>query len=677
MAETTTPQPDILEAVTDSGRTITAAQPGDPEPYCFGRVLASPTIVAANDAGVYLVMDLLWSVGEIEKVEYLVSAGISEGLGIQLGLNQHFTGAPGQIVSSVMADAKGGTYDVLAGKAHSVLSWLPGYSLDIKAMIKGLKLLDPRNSPMTAIYSTNAALMLARIMTDCGYTMDWPSFATAANYCDELIGSPQAKRWEVGLQIRERHELAFWAHTFAQYCSCFMDIQGGMVSLVPDKPRAANHTVTKFVDGTVRLTKPGSKNVPSRVSVSYRTLEGPPDEFTEGAALAEDRTAETGVYTTAGINSVIQLPGIQTYTRALRKATEILGKAQFGDLLEFQSFDDGIERTIGDIGTITNAQFNLSAATMTLIKNKQIERGRWSRQYQLYSATSYSDATFIEGATNNTTLYNPYFPPPGPTPTAVEELYTNEAGITYSRFKITFNGYVWAYITGYKVTVNGNDVTVTDTLIDHTGSGVHTLYSGPLTSGITYTISTYIHSNVDAFSATPGIAIVVSAMGNNAQLDVGDVTNMHVYILDGDAKYATTSTKTGSPGVGITWDERFGATSPEAIWSDTITGGERWMGDEVVNTIFQTEIWDTGATYEGTFSYVDTNCVVLGGTKGNFVRLSAEVSPLSFSDNSGAAFNTTARFMICKIITTDSPASAGDGLHVKLPLPAILTLGAA
>ena len=64
------PTPQLLKQIGGS-RTIRVARPGDPEPYIFGQCIADPLILTANDDGVSLYLDLLWSVGEIEEITSL------------------------------------------------------------------------------------------------------------------------------------------------------------------------------------------------------------------------------------------------------------------------------------------------------------------------------------------------------------------------------------------------------------------------------------------------------------------------------------------------------------------------------------------------------------------------------------------------------------------------------
>lgn len=685
MKHTPTPSPQLLAQSAQAAK-IAGAKVGDPLPYCFGRVIATPKIITANDSGASLYLDLMWSVGEIEYIHGFHLEGITIGREDALNKAEHYNGTAGQAASPILTELFG-SYDALPNIAHSVMFAYPGLSLDFKGIISGLKLYDPRDT--STAYSTNPALMLGRILTDCGYTMDATTWSAAANYCDELVGttSPQGKRWEVGLQITERRQLEYWVKIWAQYCSCFIDFQGGSVYMVPDEPRASTHTVTADkMQSDVRVYRPGSSRIPERVAVNYQLLTMdfpyPSNPLRATDVINIRRTAETSSYSSAGVNTTLDLPGIQTFTMARRKAQEEYNKSQDGMTVEFTGFDDGLGLTLGDIGTITNAQYKLSAEDMVLVENKQVGPGRWRRKYAAYASGNYVDASYSETEYSLISLNNPYTPPDGPTPTLTEELVTEE--VTYSRIKIQFSELEWAYMQDYRVLVTYTDadlnvVPVLDTHITHLGGfTVHTLYTGAVRYGVLYTVSIYCRSIVNAYSATPGVAYLTPAMGTIANLDVGDVTNMHVYILDGDAKYATTSEKTGSPLTGETWASRFGSTSPISTWSELLALNERFLENQIISSTFQTEVWDTGSLWTGLWTFADLNFTVWGTGWTHYVSLADDtVSPLSFSDYAGIPQSgLEAQYMKAKTtMVPSSPQVAGDGLHIKLPVPVIFQLG--
>lgn len=654
--------------------SLRAAKRGEPESYVFGRCVAEGKIVAADDSGSNLIIDVHWSVGEIEEFEHRIFDGTAEGLGTQLGKNEHFTGTSGQSASTIMTDLKG-SYDAQANKAHSILTMNQGWNLGVKMLMKGLKLTDPRNSPQTEIYSTNPALALARILVDSGYTMDWSSASTAADYCDELIGSPAFKRWEIGGQIYvERHEeLSVWLQTMAAYANCVIDVQGDNVALVPDTPRSSNHTVTADQMYNAKLTTPGGRDEANSVTVNFNLLQEPDPPITAGNDQVSIKPLHITQGTRAvGTHSTLNMPFFQDFQRAGRKAEQEYNKSRMRRLT-FDTFDAGLLRTAGDRGTITNARLGLSSADFALVNTPRlIGPGRWRCEYAEYSASNYSDTAYT-GTFNDTDLGNPNNVPDGPTPTLTEQLYTGTDGVTYSRIKITWLGTDWAYVRDYKLTVVGDDIDQTVILNsdpEHLGAGsLHTVHTTePLTSGVTYTVSVYIRSITDVLG-DPGTAQITPANANNAQLDSGALTNMHRYILDGDAAYCTSVQKLGSPQVSNSWSTQF-SSSPLSSSSQT------WEGDETFVTVFETEVWDSGRTWDGEWRTNQLNFSALNSaTIAPTVSLSDEVSPLSFTDNAGWAFSDESRYMKAEAQVGSSPISAGMGLHIKLPVSVTFNLG--
>lgn len=507
---TALPDPAVLQKAATASATapsreisITAARPGEAEPWVLGRCQAKGKIIAADDTETFLVLDHLWSVGECEELEGMYFDGVFEGLATQLGNNEHWTGEASQTASAILTALKG-SYDTLDGKAHSVLSYHPTFSMNVKMGMKGIKFYDPRQSPQGYYYSANPALALAHVLASVGYVPNWDSVANAANYCDEIIGatSPQTKRWEIGGQILDRGDAKTWIKTLATYANCFVDRIGSEVYLIPDEPRSPNHTITAddMIAGTVRVSRTSTRNVPEVVTVYGQTFEGEPIEYSYPPAVDPASGARTD----------LQMPFFQTIHACGRKAEEVYNNAQDDLTLEFVGFDKGLQRTIGDVGTITNAAFGLSSVPMTLIEHEQVGRGRWRSKYSKY--TAYHSDTIYTATYASTSLDNPYFPPAGPTPTAYEFTYTDGAGNEYQRFRIQFTGQTWAYLKDYYVTVETGGEEVFQRYVTHkpkSGSPLteqtHTVYTDfPLVAGESYNVKVYVRSNVLALSEEPG-----------------------------------------------------------------------------------------------------------------------------------------------------------------------------
>lgn len=505
---TALPDPVVLKkaaAATEKASreiSITAARPGEAEPWVLGRCQAKGKIIAGDDSGVYLVLDHLWSVGECEELEGMYFDGVFEGLATQLGNNEHWTGEASQTASAILTALKG-SYDTLDGKAHSVLSYLPAFSMNVKMGMKGIKFYDPRQSPQGYYYSANPALALAHVLVAAGYTMNWDSVATAANYCDEIIGatSPQTKRWEIGGQILDRADLKVWLKTLATYANCFIDKIGSEVYLIPDEPRSPNHTITAddMIAGTVRVSRPGSRNVPTVVTVYGTSFDGEPIEY----SYPPDTEAEPGSKTE------LRMPFFQSVHACGRKAEEVYRNAQDGLELEFVGFDKGLQRTIGDVGTITNAAFGLSSVPMTLIEHYQVGRGRWYSKYSKY--TAYHSDTVYTATFNDTSFYDPYRPPDGPTPTVEEVVDEDLSGNQFSRLKVTFEPDDWAYGIEFRVVVTSTlagdfDPVILDERIPNTYEDSYTVYTDRARVGVEYEAKVYVVSHTHDQSATAGSA---------------------------------------------------------------------------------------------------------------------------------------------------------------------------
>jgi hypothetical protein len=461
-------------------------------------------------------MDLLWNAYESDYFIGMWVDGVFEGRADMLGKMQHFEGGVGQVVSSIMDPLKANNYDVLAGKTHSVLTWNPAYvTLQVRGEGRWTLCWDPRLSPQDYAYTTNPALILAFVMVELGYTMNWASVATTADRCDEGLDSPAVKRWEIGGQLLVRMSDQEIIKLLATYADCYVDLIGGEAYLIPDEPRVSDHTVTTadMIPETIKVSHAGSGNVPEAVTVYGRTLEGEEISYTYGTPGGPGTVTE------------LRLPWFQSVHACGRKAEEVYKKAQKDMTIEFVSFDNSIRRTIGDVALVTNAAFELSSEPMTLIENTEISRGRWRRKYVQYDSTHNSDTVYTS-AESTTPLQNPHYPVAGPQPSVVEETYTPYAAewntsYTYNRrFVVTWTGDAWPYLKDYYVTIEKGGVVVQAEYVPYipqAGSPLaeqtHTLYSNfQLEEGALYTVSLYVRSNTFALSETPGVAYIVASV---------------------------------------------------------------------------------------------------------------------------------------------------------------------
>lgn len=504
--------------------SLTAAKPGDPEPYVVGRTLARGRVIAAGSYSEGLAVDILWSVGEIQEFEARIYAGLNEGLGTALGENEHYEGTAGQAASPIMSAIKG-SYDALANKAHSVLTLGPNFqpkTLDIRMLMKGLKLFDPRPSPQVTAYSTTPALVLARLFQDSGYTLNdesWTSVGEVADYNEELVGSPGIKRWEISGQIWNRRQLRVWVQTLAAYAHCFIDIQGDTVYFVPDAPRASNHTVsgdTAFLAGSERKNRPGTSNVPDAVICHYQELV----ESGDNVALVSD-SYTYGTPGGSGTITQLQMPFVPDVARAGRHAEEAYRKAAGNFSVHFDSFDEGLQRAVGDRGAITYDPLGLTSEAMYLLNNHMVAPGRWRREYHVYDANNYSDVLYTS-TSNYDPVEDAYVPVAGPSPTISEEVFEpypmdwNESYTYYNRLIVTWTGSSNSNVKRYFLRITENGFEALGVWIDHiprAGSPLaeqtHTYKTTApfiITEGHEYEAQVFAENHNGEWSDTPGTA---------------------------------------------------------------------------------------------------------------------------------------------------------------------------
>ena len=291
--ETDEPNPVTLEVTssisktanrTDRNQGVTTMKRGDPVPYIFGTALIDQHIsfIAKKPSGASgLFVDYILSTGECNDLlgRYVGSDPEFYPMSKDFQFWNVYMGEASQTASPLMVSSLG-AYDTLDGICHVVARMNQYSSFDIKFLVEGVKLRDPRLSPIAEAFSSNPALALARVYTDCGYSVNDTATADAANYCDELIGSPAVERWTFELPIFNRQNLHAWAHTLAQYCGALhIDIRGGEVILIPNKKVTTSPQITHTITADdfqepPRTTQQGLKQVPEQVIVHYREADG-------------------------------------------------------------------------------------------------------------------------------------------------------------------------------------------------------------------------------------------------------------------------------------------------------------------------------------------------------------------------------------------------------------------
>ena len=215
-------------------------------PLIYGEVRVAPLInVVIANANSLVILGVLCEgaiqeIGNVYENDQLVSASITinKYLGTQSQTADSLLVAAFAAQSKVYTNALLGTAYIVASVPAGVTQGFPRFVVQAK----GRKVYDPRDGTQsldsaTWKYSNNPALCLADFLRDPNYgrgkTLDWLSVASAANYCDELVGG--VKRKTVNIIFRDPQPVDSIQETLRAYAGCFVVPDGSVIRLVPDR----------------------------------------------------------------------------------------------------------------------------------------------------------------------------------------------------------------------------------------------------------------------------------------------------------------------------------------------------------------------------------------------------------------------------------------------------------
>lgn len=570
---------DTLNGVAQKQEAIvsTAGAAYAPIALRYGRVIAGGRIFARLVYQGNLILGVAWGRGPIDAIEQLyiddavppVGIAAFHYLGTQVGPDLTLSTA-----FSAQTPAVAYT-DVLPGIAYSVLQIPPGLTKGwprISAQLRGLKLYDPRTT-LTA-WSENPALALAHFITNpLGWNraVDWASVTEAANYCDEMVGSPAEKRRLISLSIEKPATVNAWIEALRTYAACFVADQGGVVSLIADKPRSP---VGFSLDGTncslVGLAKRGRMNVPTVMTIVYTDVSKLP--VREGRATYQAAGVLAG--TTPFRESVVRLEGITRYSQAMREAVERQAKLERRRVnADVRAKDIGLRISNGDVIPVTHP-VGLAAMNMLALSYSMDSPGRWIAHMLQYDATVFSDTVFVPPTFDDVSLPNPQNPPPPAGVTLLEEIFQFQGyGQWGSRIKVTITPPVtpWPYTQSYDVevldgadAVYSNRIVATSTPVDRTPA---------IKEGVTYTVNVRLVSSTGARS-TP---VTASLLALGKTLRPGDVP-------------AITSAFERGGDVSFTWRDVFDIDKVTYEWRRGPVVGFNWDTAAFVGNVDATKV---------------------------------------------------------------------------------------
>jgi hypothetical protein len=503
--------PDVPRILAEINyKPLTAARLGAPIYLGYGRHTTGGHVVRAMRNGDELLLLVVWEEGEVDAVEKVYAGDLDISGSADLW---SYTGTQTQTGDPTIA-AVFGQADDLQGICYSVISHHFPRSLNFRAVIRGRKVFDPRTS--TTVYSTNCALVLADFIDNYSdYSINWTSVEAAADYCDEEI-APGIKRWEIGMVLADRKPPEEWIKVLAEYANCYVFIDNGVATLLPDEARAVDHvlTGTDVRADSFDLRKAGQRDVPTQVFTDYLLpIIGTGDIFggtnflwTDAEAFTQDPLESQPLRITR-----LKMGGYFHAIHAQRKATQYLNYANIADLSgTFEMFDRGAELIKGDVISVTHP-FGLSDKEFRVMDVTALPRGRWRVEVLEYSPLLYSDEVVADPNVPDTDLPDPTNVPDGPAFSDLREvLFTDTNSLTYTRFEIRWLGVTdYPWVRDYRVQVTAGSTTVMDVLASNLGSGVeHLTVTPPTAQGVEYTVKIWIVNIFGTQSANPGIATI-------------------------------------------------------------------------------------------------------------------------------------------------------------------------
>lgn len=358
--------------------------------------------------------------------------------------------------------------------------------------------LDP-GADLNLTWSDNPALCSADFQYSQRYgarrEVDWRSVGEAADFCDELVGTPAEKRNLMSLVIADKRPVREWAEVMRAYASCFYSEQGNTVFLIPDSPRVPDHIfINTLIDTNPvpKLKKRGVRDTPTVVEIGYTRTDFSP----WGTGYAEAATGST-----IRRKARIEFPGITRYSQARRFAIERLNHYTLEDLeVEFSVFEEGLKVAVGDLVVITD-DIGLDAKKFRVLGVQDKGNGRWGIYGREYDIAAYSSVVEASPSTLDLNLPNPRSVSPPTSLTLTETIYLEKdvtvndslaRGLVYqTRLNVGWTASSYPYPHTYRVLFE-----VGGTIIHELNTPGTQCASPTVQQGVTYTVKVITRSGL-------------------------------------------------------------------------------------------------------------------------------------------------------------------------------------
>jgi hypothetical protein len=423
----------------------------------------------------------------------------------------YYTGTQDQTADPLLSAEITGYNDDLPGVAYIVIQFgIANFSTwpQVLATVRGRKVYNPSNG--LTEFSSNPVLHLADFISNSdfgiGKNVDWDSVEVAADYADDTtLGEVRRESFCV---INKVNKVDKWSEILRSYSSCFVVYDGDTAYFIADKVTASTKTFTAsdIVQGSLKITKKDSSNLPNSVQVKYTD-----DSSNQWKERKSDFAEYPGVGTSEPRRlSIISMPGIRRHSQAYREAVERLNKLALSDLeVTFDVFDEGLEVQLGDVITVSHP-FGLTSKQFRVISTPASKnRGRWTIKAQEYDAAAYSDEIITQSSTPDTDLPTDQTPAPPTDIVLTEDSYQTANGLYASRIKISWTPSASSFVTGYEVRVLEAGNIVWATTVDSTS-----VSTSPLKELTPYIVE--VRSRTALYISDPLTTSSISLIGKSA-----------------------------------------------------------------------------------------------------------------------------------------------------------------
>ena len=293
----------------------------------------------------------------------------------------------------------------LFGVAHAATRGRAGRATYPCMTIRGRVTYDPRlgawgsgeyPEPSSCAWNANPILEVADLLTNPHYgprippgSINWPSFAAAADACDAIVDGEKA--WECHLYLREKRSVREWIDTILLHCGGVLGESNGVWSIRCEGVRTtpdATLTDDDMVPGTTQRvsdsTGAGMADVPNRVTVEWTD----PTTWTLRTVSVASADVDAGAAVREG--DPYKLHGLQSEKAAQRAATRILGLARSNRVLECTVWPKHVGLGVGAFLSITSDRLGLIDSKWVVTDVAEAKDGALAITAKEYDASAFS-----------------------------------------------------------------------------------------------------------------------------------------------------------------------------------------------------------------------------------------------------------------------------------------------